>query len=63
MSVKVKESFERTRLVKKNDKSKKFILRGLRIARYCEKVLSDKNKSNNFSLISNSTKLYIFTNK
>ena len=55
MVVKVKESFEKTRHVKNNDKSKKFVLRGQRNARYHEKILSNKNKSNNFNFISNST--------
>ena len=55
MVVKVKQSFEKTRLVKNNDKSKKFVLRGQRNARYHEKILSNKKKSNNFNFISNST--------
>ena len=46
MVVKVKESFEKTRHVKNNDKSKKYILRGQRNARYHEKILSNKKKSN-----------------
>ena len=37
MVVKVKEYFEKTRHVKNNDKSKKYILRGQRNARYHEK--------------------------
>ena len=48
MVVKVKESFEKTRQVKNNDKSRKYILRGYRKARYHEKTLSKKKKSNNF---------------
>ena len=55
MVVKVKEKFEKTRHIKNNDKSKKHILRGERNARYHEKVLSNKKKSNNFNFISNST--------
>ena len=55
MVVKSKESFERTRQVKNNDKSKKYILRGHRNARYHESVLSNKKKSYNFNFISNST--------
>ena len=47
MVVKVKEYFERTRHVKNNDKSKKYILRGQRNKRYHEKVLSIKKKSYN----------------
>ena len=35
----------KTRQVKKNDKSKKFVLRGQRNARYHEKILSNKKKS------------------
>ena len=37
MVVKRKEYFEKTRQVKNNDKSKKYILRGQRNARYQEK--------------------------
>ena len=48
MVVKVKESFDKTRHVKINDKSKTFVLRGQRNARYYEKILSNKKKSNNF---------------
>ena len=49
MVVKVKESFEKTRQVKNNDKSKKYILRGQRNTRYHEKKLSNKKKSYNFT--------------
>ena len=45
MVVKVKEYFEKTRHVKNNDKSKKYILRGHRNTRYHEKTLSIKKKS------------------
>ena len=38
MVVKVRESFEKTRKVKNNDKSKKYILRGQRNTRYHEKI-------------------------
>ena len=55
MVVKVKEFFEKTREVKNNDKSKKYILRGQRNVRYYERVLSIKKKSYNFYFISNST--------
>ena len=55
MVVKVKESFEKIRQVKNNDKSKKYILRGQRNTRYYEKVLSNKTKLYNFNFISNST--------
>ena len=55
MVVKVKKSFEKTRQVKNIDKSKKYVLRGQRNARYHDRVLSNKNKSDNFNFISNST--------
>ena len=55
MVVKIKKSFEKTRQVKNNDKSKKYVLRGERNARYHEKILSNKKKSFNFNFISNST--------
>ena len=48
MVVKVKEYFEKSRQVKNNDKSKKYILRGQRNTRYHEKILSNKRKSYNF---------------
>ena len=48
MVVKVKEYFEKSRQVKNNDKSKKYILRGQRNTRYHEKILSNKKKSYNF---------------
>ena len=48
MVVKSKQSFEKTRQVKNNDKSKKYILRGQRNTRYYEKILS--NKKNNIIL-------------
>ena len=47
MVIKVKEKHEKTRNIKNNDKSKKYILRGQRNARYHEKILSNKNKSYN----------------
>ena len=49
MVVKSKEYFEKTRHVKNNDKSKKYILRGERNAIYHEKILSNKKKSYNLS--------------
>ena len=49
MVVKVKEYFEKTRQIKNNDKSKNYILRGQRNARYREKILSNKKKSYKFS--------------
>ena len=55
MFIKVKESFEKPRHVKKNDKSKKYILRGQRNVRYHDRVLSNKKRSYNFNFISNST--------
>ena len=54
MVVKVKESFEKTKHVKNNDKFKKYILRGHRNTRYYEKILSNKEKSYNL------TKFYQF---
>ena len=48
MVVKVKDYFEKTRQMKNNDKSKKYILRGQRNARDHEKMLSNKRKSYNF---------------
>ena len=50
MVVKIKEYFEKTRHVKNNDKSKKYILRGHRNTRYHEKVLSNKNKYYNLNI-------------
>ena len=49
MVVNVKEYFEKTRHVKNNDKSKKYILRGQRNARYHERILSNSKKSYKFS--------------
>ena len=44
MVEKVKEYFEKTRHVKNNDKSKKYILRGQKNTRYHGKTLSNKRK-------------------
>ena len=56
MVVKVKKYFERkTRHVKNKDKSRKYILRGQRNARYHGKIISNKNKPNNFNFTFNST--------
>ena len=44
MVVKTKESFEKTRHIKNNDKSKKFVLRGQKNPIYHEKILSTKKK-------------------
>ena len=52
---KIKEYFEKTRHVKNNDKSKKYIFRGQRNVRYHERVLSNKKICYNFNFISNST--------
>ena len=49
MVVKVKESFDETRQIKNNDKSKKHVLRGQRNTSYHERILSNKKKSNNFT--------------
>ena len=40
MVVKMKEYFEKTRQVKNNDKSKKYILRGHKNTRYHGRILS-----------------------
>ena len=48
MVVKVKEKIEKTRHVKSNDKSRKYILRGERSIRYYERILSNKKKAYNF---------------
>ena len=45
MVIKVKENIEKTRLVKINDKSKKYILRGQRNVRYHDRILSKIKKS------------------
>ena len=55
MVVKLQEKFEKNRQVKNNDKSKKYISRGERNARYHDRVLSDKKKSYQINFISNST--------
>ena len=55
MVLKVKEYFEKTKQVKHNDESKKYILRGQRNTRYHEKILSNKKKSYNINFIGNST--------
>ena len=44
MVVKSKEYFEKTTNIKNNDKSKKFVLRGQRNARFHERILSNKKK-------------------
>ena len=49
MVLKVKEAFEKTRHIKTNDKSKKYILRGRRNTRYHERILSNKKKSYNIT--------------
>ena len=49
MVVKVKQYFEKTRHVKTNEKSKKYILRGRKNARYYERILSNKKKSYNLT--------------
>ena len=45
----MKEYFEKTKHIKNNDKSKKYILRGQRKTKYHEKKLSNKNKSYNIT--------------
>ena len=49
MVVRVKEKFEKTRHVKNNGKSKKYILRRQRNVRYYERILANKKKSYNFT--------------
>ena len=44
MVIKTKEKFEKTRQVKNNDKSKKYVLGGQRNARYHERILSNKKE-------------------
>ena len=58
MVVKSKESFEKTRQVKNNDKPKKYILRGQRNTRYHEKILS--NNFTNFLEDGNRYEVEIF---
>ena len=55
-----KESVEKTRHVKNNNKCEKYILRGQRSARYHDRNLSNKKKSYIFNLISFSTYLSKF---
>ena len=55
MVVKLKEKFEKTKHVKNNDKSKKYVLRGQRNTTYHDRVLSNKNKSYKINFNSNST--------
>ena len=50
MVVKVKERFEKTRHLKNNDKSKKYVLRGEANTRYHERIQSNKKKSFIFNL-------------
>ena len=50
MAVKVKESFEKTKPGKNNDKFKNYILRGQRNAKLHEKFLTNYEKSCKFSL-------------
>ena len=45
MVIKVKEYFEKTKLVRNNNKSTKYILRGQRNTRYHERILSNEKKS------------------
>ena len=49
MVIKVKKRFEKTRQVKNNDKSKKYIPQGQRNARDHERIPSKKKKSYNSS--------------
>ena len=45
MVAKVKDYFDKTRHIKNNDKSKKYILRGQRNTRYFERILTNIKKS------------------
>ena len=45
----MKEKIEKTRHVKNIDSSKKYFLRGQRNVKYHDRVLSNKNKSYNFT--------------
>ena len=58
MVVKVKEKFEKTRHVKKIDKSKKYNLGGEKNVRYNDRVLSNKKKTCNNNLLKSFT-LYV----
>ena len=49
MVLEVKENFEKTRHVKTNDKSKKYLLRVQRDVRYQNRILSNKKISYNFT--------------
>ena len=49
MVVKIKVKFEKTRHVKNDEKSKKYILRGQRPVKYYDRVLSNKKKSYNLT--------------
>ena len=49
MVVKVEEKFEKTTHVENNDKSKKYILRGQRNARYHERIQPNKKKTYNLT--------------
>ena len=50
MVVEVKERIEKTRHVKNNDKSKKYILHGERNVRYSDRILSNQKKCCNFTI-------------
>ena len=45
MIVEIKENFEKTRHVKNNDKSEKYILCRKKNTRYHDRILSNKKKS------------------
>ena len=49
MVVKIKEKFEKTRHFKNKDKPKKYILRGQRNVRYCDRILSNTKETYNFT--------------
>ena len=58
MVVTVKRSFEKTRHVKNNDKSKNYILRGEKNVRYYDRILSNKK---NLKILSIFSKMVIYT--
>ena len=51
MVLKVKESFEKTRQIKNNDESEKYIVRGERNVRYHGRILSQFDNKTSHKLI------------
>ena len=52
MNRKIKEKYEKTRNVKNNDKSKKYILKGQRNANYYDRILLKSKENHKFNFIS-----------